>query len=88
MKEYYTKDVKEVKDGEVIIEKRIKLPKGKTTTEGLYPKFKEGDECAFPERASCNYGEFFERCPHMKCMDVGKWICNFDKDETTNKKEK
>lgn len=58
----------------------------------VYPKFKEGDECAFPKRKSCNYSEDISssRCPYMKynnsksINDPTRWECTFKKGETQN----
>ena len=77
--EYYEDSVIEIKENSIRIKKEIELPKGKTTTEGEYSKLKIDEECAYPERASCNYGEFFSRCKHMKCKSFGNWICEFKK---------
>lgn len=70
---YYTEAVKNIGVGFVIIEKRIELPIGKTTTKGEYPKLAEDVICEFPERANCNYGDFFNRCEYMKY--VNGWKC-------------
>ena len=54
------------------------LPKNKTTTVGEQPKLNSEDKCAYNERASCNYGEFFRRCPYMKYNNssgLGYWSC-------------
>lgn len=74
---YYNDSVIEVKQNSVIIKKEINLPEGKTTTRGDYPKLEEKDNCAYPERDSCNYGEFFFRCEYMKCKNLGNWTCKF-----------
>jgi len=31
-----------------------------------YKKFNKDEECAFPKRKNCNYGEDGGRCPYMK----------------------
>ncbi len=39
-----------------------------------YPKFKEKEDCAFPERDNCNYDEDninSHRCPYIKCICMG-----------------
>lgn len=68
-------NVKNIGTGFVIVEKRIELPKGKTTTEGDYSKLADDEKCAYPERASCNYGNFFNRCEFMECISMGHWEC-------------
>lgn len=75
--EYYKDIVKEIKENSVIIEKEIFFEKGKTTPKGEYIKLNQDNNCCYPERACCNYGEFFERCPYMKCLSLGNWICIF-----------
>lgn len=46
-----------------------------------YPKFKPKEECAFPERHDCNYGNEYNRCPYMKynnsksINDSTRWEC-------------
>lgn len=78
-KDYYDESVIEVKEHSVIIKKEIPLPEGKTTPKGEYPKLKQDKDCAYSERASCNYGEFFKRCEFMKCKSFGDWRCEFKK---------
>jgi len=81
--EYYDKDIFDVKFDEDFVEfKRewkIKLPVGKTTPKGKYPKFKKDEECAFPERADCNSDFFYRKCPYMEFVSLGNWKCNFIK---------
>jgi len=83
--EYYLDCVKELKKDSVIIEKEINLPEGKTTTEGQYPKLNPDDKCTYPERASCNDGEFFCRCEFMEYdnsespFSPNRWKCTFKK---------
>ena len=78
--EYYDDSVKEIGEGFVIIEKKLILEKGKTTTKGEHPKLNSNDRCKFPERASCNYGEFFIRCPFMKYNNsYNCWSCTYGK---------
>ena len=57
-----------------------------------YPKFKRGEECAFPERDNCNWDENdkdSKRCPYMKynnsksICDPTRWECTFKR--TSNK---
>ena len=57
-----------------------------------YPKFKIGEDCAFPKRDNCNYDEYdikSQRCPYMKCITVGCWHCIYKKQSKSelNKKE-
>jgi hypothetical protein len=44
-----------------------------------YPKFKEKENCAYPKREDCNYGNNYERCPYMKCISIGNWHCIYKK---------
>jgi len=50
-----------------------------------YPKFKEKEDCAFPERDDCNFGEGYDRCSYMKynnsksILDPTRWECTFKK---------
>ena len=48
-----------------------------------YPKFKQKEECAFPDRDNCNYdyNQKSKRCPYMKCVSVGNWHCIYKKEE-------
>jgi hypothetical protein len=82
-KEYYDDSVIEIKESSVIMIKEISLPKGKTTLKGEYPKLNQDRDCAYPERASCNYGEFFKRCEYMKCKSFGDWKCEFKNDKAS-----
>jgi len=85
--EYYHDCVKEIGDEFVIVEKKYILEKGKTTTKGEYPKLNSDDKCNFPERATCNDGEFFIRCPFMKyhisqsSFNSSRWKCTFVKNQ-------
>lgn len=47
-----------------------------------YPKFKKGDECAYPKRIICNYCDCgnTQRCEYMKCISVGNWHCIYKKE--------
>jgi hypothetical protein len=53
----------------------------------VYPKFKNKEECAYPERDICNYSDDgkIERCPYMKydrtknIFDSTRWHCIFNK---------
>ena len=49
-----------------------------------YPKFKQGEDCAYPKRIICNYceGGALERCPYMKYISVGNWHCIYKKDKS------
>lgn len=85
---YYHDSVKKIKKNLVVIENEIVLPEGKTTTEGNYPKFRDEDNCAFPERASCNDGDFFCRCEFMECISMGNWKCTFKKENGEKKIKK
>jgi len=52
----------------------------------VYPKFKEGKDCAFPERKNCNYDKFdikSKRCPFMKFVSLGNWKCEYNKSSKT-----
>ncbi len=55
-----------------------------------YPKFKEDEECAYPERKQCNYGENISRCPYMKynnsksIFDPSRWECTFESKKSSN----
>ena len=42
-----------------------------------YPKFKNGKDCAYPERDNCNYDNDpkSSRCEYMKCISCGNWYC-------------
>jgi hypothetical protein len=79
--DYYENNVKEIKEGKVVVE--ISLPEGKTTTPGEHPKLKDDGECAYPERASCNQGLFFKRCKYMQYdnsaspFSPSRWKCTF-----------
>ncbi len=84
-KKYYSNNVIEVRKNSVVVKKEIPLPEGKTTTKGEYSKFNVDNNCAYPERASCNSGEFFFRCPYMKFISLGNWKCFFNKNETKKK---
>jgi len=46
-----------------------------------YPKFKQKEDCAFPERRICNYCDCgnLDRCPYMKCISMGNWYCTYKK---------
>ena len=78
--EYYNDSVKEIGNGFVIVEQKFILKEGKTTTEGKYPKLESDDNCSYPERASCDHGEFFKRCPLMKYDNSkNKWFCDYKK---------
>lgn len=48
-----------------------------------YKKFKEGKECAYPERTECNYNreKGTERCEYMKCIHdyTAYWKCTYEK---------
>lgn len=85
-KEYHTNEVIDITKNSVILKKEIPLQEGKTTTRGEFPKLNSDDNCKYPERACCNYGEFFERCPYMKCISMGNWKCTFNKNVKTKKK--
>jgi len=79
---YYSSNIEEIGEGFVIIKKRINFEKDKTTPKGEYPKLNSNDKCAYPERACCNYGEFFIRCPNMKYnQQFNNWFCNFKEDK-------
>lgn len=78
--DYYDDTVKELGEGFVIIQRKIALPAGKTTIQGDHPKLAADADCAFPERASCNHGDFFTRCPYMvynRTEYGGNWRCTF-----------
>jgi hypothetical protein len=51
-----------------------------------YPKFKPKEECAFPDRKDCNYGDGYDRCPYMKydnsqsIFSSTRWKCIFKKE--------
>lgn len=49
-----------------------------------YPKFKNKEDCAFPERDNCNWDDNpnSTRCPYMKCIYVGNWHCIYKKEES------
>ena len=32
----------------------------------MYPKFKNKEECAYPEREVCNYTDTIKRCPYIQ----------------------
>jgi hypothetical protein len=57
-----------------------------------YPKFKNKEECAFPEREDCNfdYSKSLKRCPYMKynnsksILYPTRWECTYKK-EAQNK---
>lgn len=66
--------IKEIGDGYVVIEKKIEFPKGKTTPKGEHSKLRKDDDCCYPKRLSCNYGEFFRRCEYMVYGKYG-WEC-------------
>jgi hypothetical protein len=46
-----------------------------------YSKFKNGEECAYPERTICNYCDCgkLNRCEYMKCISMGNWTCVYNK---------
>jgi len=54
-----------------------------------YPKFKNKEDCAFPERDNCNWDDSPEstRCLYMKydnsksIMDSTRWKCIFKKEK-------
>ncbi len=56
-----------------------------------HPKLKPDEECAFPERDDCNYGEGYDRCPYMKynnaksIFDPTRWECTFKKSKKKGK---
>jgi len=78
--DYYDSDVIEYNEKFVIINRKINLPKNKTTFEGTHPKLKKDSECEFPERADCNSGLFYRRCKHMKYnQSGGTWSCEYKK---------
>jgi len=80
---YHNSKLKKIEKNMATIE--IILPEGKTTPEGEYPKLKDDNSCIFPERASCNYGLFFERCPFMKydnSLNCWRCICGNKQTET------
>ena len=54
-----------------------------------YPKFKKGEECAYPERTICNYCDCgkLQRCPYMKFISVGNWHCIYKKELKSDKKQ-
>ena len=65
-------------EGNKITQKVIyTLENGKTTLRGEYKKFKADNECAFPERLSCNSEIGCSRCPHMQFISIGNWRCTF-----------
>jgi len=87
--EYYTDIVKEysqekhidnknIISGFVIIQKQVHLPLGKTTIRGEYPKLVSDNRCSYPERADCNFGDFYNRCKYME-YSRGEWICSCPK---------
>jgi hypothetical protein len=52
-----------------------------------YPKFKENEDCAFPERDNCNWDDNpgSTRCPYMKCICMGNWHCIYEKNPQKRK---
>ena len=84
MKDSYGNEMKvEVKqEGNKIIHTKIyTLEEGKTTLRGEYRKFKNDNECVYPERLSCNSEVGCDRCPYMKMIRVGNWHCIFEKNK-------
>ena len=59
-----------------------------------YPKFKSKEECAYPERNDCNYGENYDRCPYMKynnsksIFDSTRWECTYKITKNTQNNQK
>lgn len=61
-----------------------------------YPKFKNREECAFPERDICNWDEEegSKRCIYMKynnsksIFDPTRWECTYKKGEKTSNNDK
>lgn len=59
-----------------------------------YPKFKNKENCAFPKRDDCNYGDGYKRCPYMKynelksILDPTRWECTYKKEEKITKNDK
>ena len=51
----------------------------------IYPKFKQGEACAFPDRLDCNgdADDCKTRCPYMKynnlksIFDSTRWECRY-----------
>lgn len=58
-----------------------------------YPKFKPKEDCAFPERAICNYCDSagLKRCQYMKydksktILNNDRWKCTYDKNMIKDK---
>jgi hypothetical protein len=61
-------------DGLMHISYSYRLEAGKTTLRGEYPKLASDATCRHPDRLSCNFGEGFSRCEHMKYIGGG-WRC-------------
>ena len=79
--DYYESTVEEFGEGFVIIKKKIDFDKDKTTTKGEHSKLNSDDLCKYPERACCNYGDFFVRCQFMKYnREYSRWFCSFKKE--------
>lgn len=49
-----------------------------------YPKLKNNNECAFPERKECNFSGKNKRCEYMKYddskspFDPTRWKCTYE----------
>ena len=76
-----------IEDGKLTVSYHYLLEKGKTTLRGEYSKFRSDNECEFPDRLACNYGEGYNRCKNMAFINVGNWTCIYDPKKKEEKNE-
>jgi hypothetical protein len=67
-------DNTEIKDGKIYVSYNYILEPGKTTLRTEHSKLEREEDCLHKDRLSCNYGDGFSRCEHMKYVN-GYWKC-------------